>query len=36
MDYLKEERGVICDEKYQFFASKDFVYVKDNTEINNK
>ena len=36
MDYLMEERGVICDEKYQFFASKDFVYVKDNTEINNK
>jgi hypothetical protein len=31
-----EERGVFCDEKYQFFASKDSVYVKDNIEIVNK
>ena len=35
-NYLNEEWGVDEFDKYQFFSSKEFVYVKDNLNVINK
>jgi hypothetical protein len=35
-NYLNNEWGIIKNHKYFFFSSKDFIYVKDNFDINNK
>ena len=35
-NYLSEEWWVVKNDRYCFFSSKEFVYVKDNTQIVNK
>jgi hypothetical protein len=34
-NYLDKDWGVSRDNKFHFFSSKDYVYVKDNYKINN-